>query len=578
MPRKYYSTDFRDVPIDADLGALDVPGFMFTEPPRVIRHRRKENEKKEFTPFDEWIEDNVFDESTINTQTWNFEEEQVKKIKLAQFQRDILRHAFTLRADGTFPYRTIIWSQIKKSGKTMMAGAVGACFAAQVEPPNLVLTIANNQEQSAGRIFNAARPTLRSLGCKVPMTSGAKPEIQLTNGTLFKAIPNNYEGQAGANYGLTLWSELWAFTLERGTRLWDELVPVPTRKNSIRWVETYVGFEDESKLLLNQFLKVFDDTSERKLAKGARVVEELEHIRTLGSLEGDKYSHLNTKPTCYAVEEEGLLYFHDHERRMTWQQGARGDAYYAEQKSSMRKSAYVRLCENRWQSSAGDFLEEDWLTRSLRLTTVTQDALFEPMVIAIDASQRHDTTSIVGTRYNAETERFETPLVIVFDPKGEDIDLDETVAETIEGLFNAGLIATSYNEKTEEDELELWHDPYQMHQVAVNLAKKGIKSREFSQGKERTLADTHLWKLYRDDMIDNIDSPDLKAHCQAAKAVEQENEMLRIVKGTRSNAGKVDATVSQSMSAWKCSLTQIPDDSGDFSVIAQDVTDGWSVV
>lgn len=35
----------------------------------------------------------------------------------------------------------------------------------------------------------------------------------------------------------------------------------------------------------------------------------------------------------------------------------------------------------------------------------------------------------------------------------------------------------------------LWYDPYQLHQVAMNLRKKGILCEEFNQGNERVLAD-----------------------------------------------------------------------------------------
>jgi len=46
-----------------------------------------------------------------------------------------------------------------------------------------------------------------------------------------------------------VFDELWAFTSERSRRLWDELVPVPTRAVSVRVTVTYAGFEGESALL-----------------------------------------------------------------------------------------------------------------------------------------------------------------------------------------------------------------------------------------------------------------------------------------------------------------------------------------
>jgi len=46
-----------------------------------------------------------------------------------------------------------------------------------------------------------------------------------------------------------VFDELWGYTSERARRLYDELVPVPTRLISCRLTVTYAGFEGESELL-----------------------------------------------------------------------------------------------------------------------------------------------------------------------------------------------------------------------------------------------------------------------------------------------------------------------------------------
>lgn len=504
----------------------------------------------------DWIEDNVIDPTTVNQMTWDFAT--ARKLKLTKTQRRILDHLLTLDADGLFPYRTVVWSQIKKSGKTQIAGAVGAWFGAQIEAPNLVLTVANSQEQSAGRIFEAMKPTLKALGSDVPVAKSASPQVRLQNGTIIKAIPNNYEGEAGANYGLTLWSELWAFTSERGTRLYEELVPVPTRKNSMRWIETYAGFEDESDLLLKIFLKIYTDTSEQHLQPGAQVVEALADIETDGH------------PACYEIPSEGLFVFWDHERRMPWQQGERGDQYYAS--LDLRPSAFVRLCENRWQKSESKFIPPEWWRRSC---TREAPPSGKKMVLAIDASQRHDTTSIVGAlpAGTGSNGRAVTAYVKVYDPKGVDIDLDETVAADVEGLVKRGLVARKLNKTTGKRELQIYYDPTQMHQVAMNLKKKGIECFEFNQVAERVKADTYLYQQYKHGTIDNYPDPDLAEHVGNAKAKELEGEKMRIIKGTTSDAGKIDACVAQSMAVWKASQVEV--DNRPRSALAQAGSKGW---
>ncbi len=73
--------------------------------------------------------------------------------------------------------------------------------------------------------------------------------IFLANGTTATAISGDYAGAAGSNHGLVSYDELWGYTSESSIRLWEELTPVPTRRNSIRLVTTYAGFEGESALL-----------------------------------------------------------------------------------------------------------------------------------------------------------------------------------------------------------------------------------------------------------------------------------------------------------------------------------------
>jgi hypothetical protein len=70
-----------------------------------------------------------------------------------------------------------------------------------------------------------------------------------STGATITALASDYASAAGANPTITVFDELWAYTSERSRRLWDEMVPVPTRKISVRLTVTYAGFEGESELL-----------------------------------------------------------------------------------------------------------------------------------------------------------------------------------------------------------------------------------------------------------------------------------------------------------------------------------------
>ena len=55
--------------------------------------------------------------------------------------------------------------------------------------------------------------------------------------------------RTGGNPNFIVFDELWGYTSEGSRRLWDEMIPVPTRKVSARLTVTYAGFEGESELL-----------------------------------------------------------------------------------------------------------------------------------------------------------------------------------------------------------------------------------------------------------------------------------------------------------------------------------------
>ena len=172
-----------------------------------------------------------------------------RDVPLLPHQAVILRAAFAFDAAGRLPYDTIVYAAPKKSGKTAMNAALTLWWAFTQEAPNELLVVANDLEQAQGRVFRTAcgmlerNPSLRSSA------EISNKGIRLSNGSLITPISSEYAGAAGSNHGLVSFDELWGFTLESARRLWDELTPVPTRRNSIRLVTTYAGWEGESQLL-----------------------------------------------------------------------------------------------------------------------------------------------------------------------------------------------------------------------------------------------------------------------------------------------------------------------------------------
>lgn len=443
-----------------------------------------------------------------------------RHIRLERYQRRILRHALQLDADGRGRYSLVIWSQTKKSGKTAIAGGVGAWVADQLETPNEVCCVANDQEQSSVRIFAAMLPTLDSLGWKVPDTPRGTFAYNPSTGSVVKAITTRYEGAAGGNQGISLWSELWAYRGERLNRLWEEMTPPPTRKFSMRWVETYAGFKQESLLLHGLYRKIFhtDETEDREPELNDGVVKLWDDL------------------PVYELADEGMLVFWDHDHRMPWQT----PEYYRVQCAQLRSNAFRRLHGNYWIDSSEQFISEEmWNASCRRNGPMKVEATY-----ALDAAKNDDAIALVGCVKVGDVVHV-TDVHIWESKDGSEHDYNEVMNVVLE-LKENGLLQPP-----------LWYDPYQLVKMAQDLRLEGVDCKEFSQGADRIKADTSLYKNFKNGSIVTWNHPVLRRHVLAATAVFQgkDAEDCRIVKPALStptrSAMKVDGCVALSMAAHK---------------------------
>jgi hypothetical protein len=85
---------------------------------------------------------------------------------LTNHQREILRIAFAFDQDGRLPWDTILYSTVKKSGKTTINGAVTLAWAFTQEAPNEILVLANDLEQSLARVFSVTLIQISQKGVR----------------------------------------------------------------------------------------------------------------------------------------------------------------------------------------------------------------------------------------------------------------------------------------------------------------------------------------------------------------------------------------------------------------------------
>ena len=153
--------------------------------------------------------------------------------RLSDHQREILRLAFAFDQDGRLPWDTILYSCIKKSGKTTLNGAITLGWGFTQEAPNEILILANDLEQTLARVFRIMEGLIQHNPKLQREAEVQSRTIYFQNGTAATAISGDYAGAAGSNHGFMSYDELWGYTSEASIRLWEELTPVPTRKNSI---------------------------------------------------------------------------------------------------------------------------------------------------------------------------------------------------------------------------------------------------------------------------------------------------------------------------------------------------------
>lgn len=365
-------------------------------------------------------------------------------IRLEPFQKRLLEYAFTPDADDRLPFQTVVWSQPKKSGKTACAAAIAFWFAfGGISARNdEILIVANDLEQAQSRVFARLRMAVEQHpAIRNSCTSIQQSLIELQNGTTIRAIASDFAGAAGSNHSLVLFDELWGVRSEAGRRLYDELTPVPTRKNSIRVVTSYAGWIGESKLLYDLY---------QQGQAGDLVWPDLP-----GRVNADA----------------GLFSFWDHEHRMSWQRGKRGEKYYREQRETLRPREFLRLHKNEWSSSETGLDIVEWdaavaLGRDRGHTAPPTPSKTIHLGIGIDASYKKDRTAVVtafkrgGLTYLGPRKFWQPSPDGTFDPA--------MIEQYVLTLAEQYLVS------------QVYYDPNQFHATAMRLRQRGIPMHEYS--------------------------------------------------------------------------------------------------
>lgn len=424
--------------------------------------------------------------------------EKGKPWRLSAYQRRVLALAFRWSAAGALLMRLLLWSEVKKSGKTFIAAFLGLWWAF-TNPTTEIIVAANDLEQSVGRVFKTMVALLKhnpELGASATIRAA---EIQVSNGTVITAISSDYRGAAGSRHSLVIFDELWGFTLERAERLFEELTPPPTEPNAWVLVATTAGFVGESMLLERLY--------QRGLG-GERLDDELELYRA-----------------------DDLVMFWSHTPRQEWQT----PAYYAEQARSLRPLTFARLHRNEWGSAESALITPELWDGCTETTWGPADpdpAL--PAWKAVDLGFKSDGSAVVEITVDPDTGQIVLVRHRIWTPKpGAPLDS----AAIVEAYLRA--TAEDFHTQT------IYFDPWQGYGLIRRLQDAGLPAREFPQTEGNTArAGETLYNLLRSRRL--VLYPDAELRAQAMNAVGIEGSRgVRIAKASASR--KVDAIVALAM-------------------------------
>ena len=390
--------------------------------------------------------------------------------------------------EGQFPWKTIIWSEPKKSGKTEIGGLVGLWVPLSEPGINEAFFIANDQEQSLGRgytrIVDHINPHSPSYNADVAsmirtvIRPTARPPARLDflEGDFIRAIPTDYAGESGANPTISVWDELWAYVRENLTRLWEEFTIVPTRRNSIRFVTTYAGFRDESELLWTLY--------QRAVRHGTLLHKTL---------------------PIYESKAGDTVAYWSHEPMMPWQT----KAYYVIEKAQLRPDTYKRLHRNQWARSESAFIDPalwDSLPRNEHQPPISKDY---PAYIGGDASHKRDSTAGVAIGWAKEGYPFLVRHKIWTPTKNQPVIPEDTIGPWIEEVCR------------DFDVRRAGCDPNHMETLIYRLIEKGLPVEEYIQSLDNlTRAGDALYTFTVQQSLVLYPASDLDSHVLSATAKE----------------------------------------------------------
>jgi phage terminase large subunit-like protein len=399
-------------------------------------------------------------------------------------------------------YETFLISTVKKAGKTSLNAWCTLYGALHFPAGETAYVVANDQAQAEENTFDLIAQAVRDAGLEESGEALIRSDrISFpATGTRIVALPADFAGSAGGRFGITSFTELWAYRHEAHVRLFEELTPNPNRR-SLRIVDSYAGFAGDAPVL---------EPLWQRAVSGERISEDMP-IFTDGKL--------------WAFIDQGHS---AQERAWLGDDPEEMAEYYAEQARSLRPGTYNRLHLNQWQSAEEAFVTAE-LWDACRVEYPPERAP-GPIYVGLDAATKHDCAAVIAVA--PEGERLRVVAQRIWTPRfRRPIDLEDIEDYLIE-LGRRFQIAT------------VAYDPYQLARSASELGKRGLPMEEFAQTSGNlTAAGQALFEAIQERRLAVSDDDKLREHVLNAVAVNS-SRGWRLAKEKSSR--KIDAAVALS--------------------------------
>jgi hypothetical protein len=435
--------------------------------------------------------------------------------QLTEWQRAALLAWWDHREEIT----TFAISNIKKTGKTFLNAALLAWRWLAL--PGLHFAVANDLDQSMGRQFAEIAEMVKRNPFLRDNTKIGKGQLEfIPTGSILMALAGDATGNAGSNHLTASFTEAWGIIYEQGIRNYEELTPPPGRFSglpALRIIDSYAGFLEES----NTWHQIVDRALDGNRLRGSWPI----------------------------YKDGGLLLFHmeglEAQRRCFRGSQADAEAYYKDQRASLRENSYKRLHENFRTVNIGNFIDQEvWESLVDPDHRPLPPGSNRPVYIGLDlaVAPGGDNCALIGTYYE------QGKVKIAFHKvwKGGIFRIKKlNISETVQPFILAA--AKTYNLAG------VYFDPWQAVHLAEQLREAGIRCIEVTQShSNRGPKDTTLYELAASGKLILYDNEDLRNMASGASAKELSNGQIYLAKaGGRS---KIDLLVALSNCADECNL------------------------